>query len=219
MIGRTVVAFVIGLVIAVVLFVAMQALISRPRSANLRPDTSPVIDFVRLDQDQPPPPQTPRQPPDQPPLPEALPTPRLSLSTPQRPQLNAPQLNPTPTMTSPITPLGLLNMAALPAPSAAAPSDEGGLADQELIALVRVPPRYPIRASRFQIEGFVTVEFTIGEDGSVREPQVVESSPPKVFDDAALQAIVQWKFKPRTRQGQAVASRASQRIDFALQKR
>ena len=219
MLGRTVAAFVIGLVIAVVLFVAMQALISRPRSATVRPDAYPVIDFVRLDPEQPPPPQVQRQPPEQAPPPEALPLPSFTLATPHPPQLHAPQLKMTPAITSPITPLGLLDMSALPAPSGGAPSDEISVADQELVALVRVPPQYPVRASRFQIEGFVTVEFTIGKDGGVREPQVIESSPPKVFDDAALQAIVQWKFKPRMQQGQAIASRASQRIDFALQGR
>lgn len=108
----------------------------------------------------------------------------------------------------------LLNMGPLSPP--AAPSQGPVMMDQELIALVRVPPRYPSRASRMQIEGFVTVEFTITKDGSVRDPVVIESSPARVFDRAALRAIVQWKFKPRTQDGRAVDSRASQRIDFAL---
>ena len=82
--------------------------------------------------------------------------------------------------------------------------------------LVRVPPRYPGRAARLQIEGSVTVEFTITTDGSVTEPVIIKSDPPKVFDRAALQAIVQWKFKPRVENGREIESRASQRIEFAL---
>ena len=86
----------------------------------------------------------------------------------------------------------------------------------ELIPLIRVPPRYPERAARLQVEGSVTVEFTITTDGSVTAPVIINSDPPRVFDRAALQAIVQWKFKPRMENGQAVESRVAQRIEFAL---
>ena len=86
----------------------------------------------------------------------------------------------------------------------------------ETVPLVQVPPRYPRRAARLQIEGFVIVEFTITPDGNVVEPVVVESRPPRVFDQAALQAIVQWRFEPRVERGQAVESRVKQRIEFSL---
>ena len=201
-----------GLVVAVLLFLGMQALISRPPSDSLRRDAYPVIDFVRLAREEAPPPDARREPPPEPPPPEnPPPTPSLALSSPQ-PRLAAPQLEMT---TAPVRG-PLLGMIPLAAPAAGQPAGPG-LMNQELIALVRVPPRYPSRASRMQIEGFVTVEFTITKDGSVSDPVVIESSPPKIFDRAALRAIVQWKFKPRTRDGQAVDSRASQRINFALQ--
>lgn len=213
MLRRTAGAGVAGVVIAILLFVAMQTLISRPRSAGVRPDY-PLIDFVHLKREPPPPPPLRREPPELPPPPQALPSPSLTLQAPRRPQLDTPQIE----MAAAIAPAPLLDMVPLPSP-APVQSDELGLADQELIPLVRVPPRYPLRAARFQIEGFVTVEFTITKDGSVREPAVVESSPPDIFDTAALRAIVQWKFKPRTKDGRAVASRALQRIDFALRER
>ena len=60
------------------------------------------------------------------------------------------------------------------------------------------------------------IEFTITRDGNVIEPVVVESVPPNVFDKAALQAIIQWKFEPRVENGQAVESQARQRIEFGL---
>ena len=86
----------------------------------------------------------------------------------------------------------------------------------EMVPLVQVPPRYPRRAARLQIEGFVMIEFTITPDGNVVEPVVVESEPSNVFDRVALEAIVQWKFEPRVERGQAVESRAKQRIEFGL---
>ena len=86
----------------------------------------------------------------------------------------------------------------------------------EMVPLVQVPPRYPRRAARLQIEGFVIIEFTITQDGNVIEPVVTESEPSNVFDRAALEAIVQWKFEPQVENGQAVNSRARQRIEFGL---
>ena len=200
-----------GIVVAVLLFLGMQALISRPPSDSLRRDAYPVVDFVRLAREEAPPPPARREPPPDPPPPETPPpTPSLALPSAQ-PKLAAPQVKMA------VAPVRgpLLGMLPLSAPPPAQPAGPG-LMNQELIALVRVPPRYPSRASRLQIEGFVTVEFTITKDGSVSDPVVIESSPPKIFDRAALRAIVQWKFKPRTKDGRAVDSRASQRIDFAL---
>ena len=86
----------------------------------------------------------------------------------------------------------------------------------ETTPLVKVSPRYPRRAARLQIEGFVRLEFTITRDGNVVEPVVVESKPPNVFDEAALEAIIQWKFEPRVENGQVVESQAQQRIEFGF---
>ena len=108
-------------------------------------------------------------------------------------------------------------LAALP-PQPVPPSREstrdGTL--PEMVPLVQVPPRYPRRAARLQIEGFVMVEFTITPDGNVVGPVVIESKPSRIFDQAALQAIIQWKFEPSVENGQAVESRARQRIEFSL---
>jgi len=61
---------------------------------------------------------------------------------------------------------------------------------------MRVPPRYPERAANAGITGFVRVTFDIGLDGRVENAVVEESSPPGVFDDAALNAIRQWIYCP-----------------------
>ena len=205
-------SILVGIILSLLIFLAMQTMISPSRTEDIRFDPYPTIDFVRLTREEPPPPPKKRTLPEQPQTPSTpknSPRPRLTLSAPRRPDISAPQIE---ISTNKIAPLQLLDLAPLPGPPAI--QDPG--ADLELIPLVRVPPRYPRRAARRQIQGFVKVEFTIAKDGSVQDPTVIDSVPSQIFDQAALQAIVQWKFKPRTRAGQPVASRASQRIDFAL---
>ena len=209
MFGRAAVSGIVGLTIAVLLFLLMQAMIARSQRARSYPDTYPIIDFVRLAPELQPPPRDEREPPEEPLPPEVPLTPSLTLQTANQPQLPAPQIE----MTAAISSGPLLDMTPLAAPAS---GQQRILSGHELMPLVRVPPRYPGRAARLQIEGAVTIEFTITADGSVADPAVIKSDPPRVFDKAALQAIVQWKFKPRVENGQAVESRASQRIEFAL---
>ena len=209
MFRRAVVSGLAGLTIAVLLFLIMHVLIARSQRARSYPDAYPIVDFVRLAPEAQPPPRDEREPPEEPDPPEVPPTPSFALQTANQPQLPAPQIE----MTAAITSGPLLDMTPLAAPAS---NKQTVLSGHELMPLVRVPPRYPGRAARLQIEGSVTVEFTITADGSVADPAVIESDPPRVFDKAALQAIVQWKFKPRVEDGQAVESRASQRIEFAL---
>lgn len=84
----------------------------------------------------------------------------------------------------------------------------------EVIPLVRIQPRYPVQAARSRISGTVIVEFEINPDGTVANPRVVHSEPPNIFDDAAIKAILRWKFKPKIVNGQAVPQYASQEFKF-----
>ncbi len=52
---------------------------------------------------------------------------------------------------------------------------------------------YPVEALRLLQEGDVIVAFTIGADGSVKNPSIVESSGNKALDDAALVDVMPWK--------------------------
>lgn len=53
-------------------------------------------------------------------------------------------------------------------------------------------------------------------DGSVRQTQVLESSPSGVFDDAALQGVRSWQFEPAKYKGDSVRVWAKQKIRFDL---
>ena len=82
------------------------------------------------------------------------------------------------------------------------------------LALAPAAPNYPIQAARNQTSGYAVVEFIVSPDGSVENPHVIESSPRRVFDTAAMQAVRQSKFKPALKDGEPVASTLRRRIDF-----
>jgi protein TonB len=86
-----------------------------------------------------------------------------------------------------------------------------------VVALLRVPPKYPARAASRHIEGWVTVEFTVQTDGSVDDAVVVNSEPEGVFDEAALTAIGKWQFKEKIVNGVSVTQCAVQKLQFKLE--
>lgn len=89
-------------------------------------------------------------------------------------------------------------------------------AEGDIIPVVVIRPMYPREAAIAGIQGWVKVEFTITEVGTVKEPRVIDARPPRVFNREAIRAILKWKFKPRVVEGIAVERRATQVIDFTL---
>ena len=57
-------------------------------------------------------------------------------------------------------------------------------------------PAWPREAQRYEVEGVSMLHFQIGEDGVVQDAKVMHTSSWKLLDDAALQAIMQCRFKP-----------------------
>jgi periplasmic protein TonB len=90
--------------------------------------------------------------------------------------------------------------------------------DRDVIPLVRINPDYPPAALRRELEGWVQVQFTITPAGSVEDAIVVDAEPQDVFDDAALKAIVRWRYNPKVENGVAVERVGVQtRIVFRLE--
>jgi len=58
-----------------------------------------------------------------------------------------------------------------------------------------VPPAMPKAASDKGINGYVVVQFTIMQNGLVSDVKVAEAEPKGVFDDAAIQAVSQWRYE------------------------
>lgn len=76
---------------------------------------------------------------------------------------------------------------------------------------------YPPSLKKEGLEGSVLVEYDVDENGLVRNLRVIESSPPGLFDAAALQFVTTWRFQPRKRNGVAEAAyRLQSRISFVL---
>jgi protein TonB len=86
----------------------------------------------------------------------------------------------------------------------------------DIIPIVVIRPMYPRDAAIKGQEGWVKVEFTITAIGTVKNPRVIDSKPPRVFNREAIRAILKWKFKPRVVDGVAVERMATQTIDFSL---
>jgi protein TonB len=83
--------------------------------------------------------------------------------------------------------------------------------------LERESPVYPKGAQKRGIEGWVLLEFTVDEHGDVISPRIIESSPPGVFDSAALKALTEWKYTPAKMGTTAVATPGLRvKLNFAL---
>jgi TonB family protein len=78
-----------------------------------------------------------------------------------------------------------------------------------------VAPKFPAATRNRGMSGWVELEFTVLPDGSTGDIVVTNSSPRRTFDNAAMTAVSQWRYKPPVRDGQAVAQRAAVRIRFA----
>jgi periplasmic protein TonB len=76
-------------------------------------------------------------------------------------------------------------------------------------------PKYSAMARRKGIEGVVTVEFDVLENGSVANVKVI-SGPPE-FWESVVKTVGDWRFKPASRSGRALRYRLQQRIVFSLQ--
>ncbi len=86
----------------------------------------------------------------------------------------------------------------------------------DIIPVVVIRPMYPRDAAMKGLEGWVKVGFTITAIGTVKNPKVIDSKPPRVFNREAIRAILKWKFKPRVVDGVAVDRTAATVIDFTL---
>jgi len=78
-------------------------------------------------------------------------------------------------------------------------------ADHGESPIIRIEPLYPQRALERGIEGWVDVEFTVTEVGTISEPRILGSHPSTIFNGAALRAIKRWKYAPMIVDGQPVA--------------
>jgi protein TonB len=76
--------------------------------------------------------------------------------------------------------------------------------------------RYPLEAERDGITGYVVLRGLVERNGRVSRVDILESSPPGVFDDAAKTAFAQWTFEPGRDGGKPVRVWVRKRLEFQL---
>jgi TonB family protein len=80
-----------------------------------------------------------------------------------------------------------------------------------------VDPVYPAVARTAGVSGYVIVEAIIGKDGGVSDAKVVKSTP--LLDEAALNAVRQWKYEPSTMNGAPIQVVMSVTVIFSTRLR
>lgn len=194
-------ALLAAVVITLGLFYLMQSLITGGDGALTEPAKGSVLDFVRVDQDENV--EQKERRPERPPEPEEPPP-----EAPEQ-QMQAEDMS---------SDAGGYDFSANV-------GDGGGLSggmaldasDGEYLPIVKVQASYPRRALQRGVEGYVIVGFTVTRQGTVRDPYVVEADPQNIFDQAAMDAVSKFKYKPRVVDGEAVEVEGVQnRITFEI---
>ena len=108
-----------------------------------------------------------------------------------------------------------------PIPRPAPNTDDNGLPqfmDGDRIPIVRVNPVYPRAALERGLEGWVVLDFSVTEHGTVENATVVDAEPANTFNRAALAAVSKFKYKPAVVDGQAKPSHGVRfRMVFSLE--
>lgn len=197
-------ALALGVMFSLVLFMLMYSAIHVGKFVHEKSETLQTIDFVRLKRDsevetlsrrKPPPP------PSQPPPPAKM---RVAAESVQQ------------NMTAMEIPTLNLSASVSGGPIGGSMSTGAAMFDGDLLPLQRIPPQYPRDAARSGITGWVQLEVTVNADGSVRGAKVLDAKPRGMFEAAAVQAVMRWKFKPKIKDGKPVEQKGSQKIEFNL---
>ena len=204
---RTIISAGLAVAVTFGLFIFMHKLISSGGSSNQDLEAISGIrfgpvdipdDIARRNREKPKKPPPPKNPP---------PPPKMQVEKPQNVVQNMPKLD-IPDINNPLVGgdgMFIGNFAQV-----------DKTAEGDIIPIVVIRPMYPRDAALQGLEGWVKVEFTITEVGTVKNPKVLDADPPRVFNREALRAILKWKFKPRVVDGVAVERPATQIIDFSL---
>lgn len=116
-------------------------------------------------------------------------------------------------------------------PDAYIPGDIGGVIGGSLIgsdgaaplasldrtprARVQPAPQYPMAMRSSGVEGSVVVEFTVDVQGQVISATVL-SATNREFEEAAIRAVMKWRFEPGRRSGRVVPFRMAVPLEFRL---
>ena len=192
------------------LFYLMASLISNPGKLGKSSDTENQIDFLRTIKSRDAETRN-RQIPKKPPEPKVAPKiPKMAVS--QQDNIQTPQMAmDTPALDSPLA-LG-------DGPYLGGGGAGSGPTDGEPIPLVKPFPQYPRKAARAGKEGFVLLKIDITAAGAVENVRLVKSNPRRLFDQAAIKNVYQYRYRPKMIDGKPVVKRDHLvQVDFKLQR-
>jgi protein TonB len=155
------------------------------------------------------------------PEPEPLPEPRPILPpapVEKEEVLSAPEAEAPPAPPPPKPPASppLKPQKEIPKPMPA-PRPAARAADVPRPVIVRNPaPRYPEFARRKGWEGRVVVRVSVDANGRPTQTAISKGSGYGVLDQAALQAVKTWRFRPRTLGGVPMAGTVDVPVNFSL---
>jgi protein TonB len=132
----------------------------------------------------------------------------------------APAKPPTAVAAAPTTPAPPSPAASAPAPASTASAGSAAVKETAAISglasLGNPPPDYPPLALRRSWEGRVVLRIQVLSSGRAGSVEVSRSSGKPQLDQAAVDAVKNWKFIPAKRGDTAIDGFASQTIDFKL---
>ncbi len=192
MIARYAMSVGIGTAVTFSLLFLMQLLIATGRGALTEAATFRITDFVRVERNEVI--ETIKPKPEKPPEPEVppeMPTPNNAdnFDSSMAVSMSAPSLNAN------------LNIGGV----------GFGVSDGEYLPIVKVAPVYPSRALSRGLEGNCILEFTVTRTGAVTDVMTVECTS-SLFERAATQAALKFKYKPRVIDGEPVDVRGVQHL-------
>ena len=126
------------------------------------------------------------------------------------------QMEPMSQMT-PVSALGL--NTALEGIAISAPNLKGTMGNQQALPLYRVDPRYPSKALKRRVEGYVIMRFTIDATGRPKDIEVIEAEPERMFEREAIRALKKWKYQPKVEDGVSIEQFGqTAKVEFKLAK-
>lgn len=126
------------------------------------------------------------------------------------------QMEPMSQMT-PVSALGL--NTALEGIAISAPNLKGTMGNQQALPLYRVDPRYPSKALKRRVEGYVIMRFTIDATGRPKDVEVIEAEPQRMFEREAIRALKKWKYQPKVEDGVSIEQFGqTAKVEFKLAK-
>jgi len=173
---RLVIGFPAAALVTVVLFLVMGALIRQQAEVQLTEDKSVSINITRQIED------------TQTNVEQEFQRPTLDTPPPPPPAVNDTTFRPT--VSGQIGELPDFSNTNLDIGSGFNP-------DRDAQPLVRVPPQYPQNCqSRASNNEYVVVQFDVTPEGTVVNPQVIDSSN-SCFHRAATRSVERWKYRPK----------------------